>query len=69
VYGRGQQRKPAGPTGDDPKDLVTAALISARTAEGVDAGKQKKLSKLISLVYKVRACQAVPADGPGREHF
>jgi hypothetical protein len=55
LYGRAQQRKPAGPTAGDPKDLVMAALICARIAEGVDAGKQKQLSKLISLVYKVRA--------------
>jgi hypothetical protein len=60
VHGRAQQRKPAGPTCDDPKDLVTAALISARMAEGVDAGKQKRLNKLISLVYKVRVRQPTP---------
>jgi hypothetical protein len=49
LYGRGQQHKPR------TKDLVISALLGARMAGGVDANKQKQLSKLISLVYKVRA--------------
>jgi hypothetical protein len=57
VRGRGHERKPAGPTADEARKVVVAALIGA--AEGAGVGKRKSVSKLISLAHKVCSADAL----------